>query len=104
MGTKGVIRAELIGSDTCTALGIIARGRAPVLAVCRALLTGGYNPHRLLHAYRGDVLCLTVRSIGAGAGLTVADDRLGRPKFRRYTGPQSDVAGPDVAKIERRGL
>jgi hypothetical protein len=95
--TQSVIRAELIGLRHLHALGIIARGRAPVLAVCRAPVTSGYDTRRPLHAYRGDVLCLTVRSIGAGAGLTVADDRLGRPKFRRNTAPQSDVAGPYVA-------
>jgi hypothetical protein len=93
------IRAELTGCNTCTALGIRVRAAAPVLAICRALLAAGHDPHKQLRVYRGDVLCLIVRSIGEGAGLTVADDRLGRPKFRRHTAPQSDVAGPYDAKI-----
>ena len=93
------IRAELIGCNTCTALGISVCAAAPVLAICRSLIAAGHDPHKQLRVYRGDVLCLTVRSIGEGAGLTVADDRLGRPKFRRHTAPQSDVAGPYDAKI-----
>jgi hypothetical protein len=93
------IRAELTACNTCTALGISVRAAAPVLAICRSLVAAGHDPHKQLRAYRGDVLCLTVRSIGEGAGLTVADDRLGRPKFRRHTVPQSDVTGPYDAKI-----
>ena len=94
------IRAELTDCNTCTALGLIVRAAAPVLEICRRLVAAGHDPHKQLRAYRGDVLCLIVRSIGEGAELTVADDRLGRPKFRRHTAPQSDVAGPYNAKIE----
>jgi len=93
------IRAELTGCNTCTALGISVRAAAPVLAICRSLVAAGHDPHKPLHVYRGDVLCLIVRSIGEGAGLAVADDRLGRPKFRRHTAPQSDVVGRYDAKI-----
>src|SRR5262249_17442486 len=78
------IFAELIGSNTCTAAGITVVDRAPVLALCRALVTAGQDPNRPLHAYRGDVLCLCVRSIGEGARLTVEDDRHGRPRLRRW--------------------
>jgi len=78
------IFAELIGSNTCTAAGITVVDRAPVLALCRALVTAGQEPNRPLHAYRGDVLCLCVRSIGEGARLAVEDDRHGRPRLRRW--------------------
>ena len=77
------IFAELIGSNTCTAAGITVVDHAPVLALCRALVTAGHDPNRPLHAYRGDVLCLRVRSIGEGARLTIEDDRHGRPRLRR---------------------
>jgi hypothetical protein len=63
-----VIRAE-IASNACTALGITARAEAPVLALCRLLVAAGHDPGQPLHAYRGDVLCLKVRSIGEGAQL-----------------------------------
>jgi hypothetical protein len=61
------ICAELVGSERCTALGITARSTAPVLALCRALIEAGQDPDRPLRAYRGDVLCLRVHSIGKGA-------------------------------------
>lgn len=77
------IRADLSG-NTCTALGITARGAAPVLALCRKLVVAGHDPTTPLHAYRGDMLALRVRSIGEGAGLTVEDNRFGTPVFRRW--------------------
>ena len=77
------IRAE-IGSGRCSTLGMTARSTAPVLALCRALVTAGQDPNRPLHAYRGDVLCLRVRSIGEGARLAIEDDRYGRPRLRRW--------------------
>jgi hypothetical protein len=81
---QAAIRAELIGSDCCSALGMTARSTAPVLALCRALVTAGQDPNRPLHAYRGDVLCLRVRSIGQAAQPTAEDDRRGRPRLRRW--------------------
>jgi hypothetical protein len=82
--TQTAICAELIGSDCCSALGITARSKAPVLALCRSLIKAGQDPIRPLHAYRGDVLCLRVRSIGQAAQLTAEDDRHGRPRLRRW--------------------
>lgn len=65
------IRAELVGDDTCTALEITAQGFTPVLSLCRQLVEAGVNPDFSLLAYRGNVLTLSVRSIGEGARLTV---------------------------------
>jgi hypothetical protein len=79
---RQAVCAELFGSDCCSALGITARGNAPVLALCRALIKAGQDPDRPLLAYRGDMLCLRVRSIGEGAQLTIEDDRRGRPRLR----------------------
>jgi hypothetical protein len=78
-GAQIPIRATLRGSNFCEALGITARGYAPVLDLCRALVKAGHDPRRPLHAYRRDVLALKVRSIG-GARLTVREDRAG-PRF-----------------------
>jgi hypothetical protein len=89
-----VVRAELIGDDTAIAAGITARGRAPVLALCRLLIEAGHDPNLPLEAYRGDVLCLRVRRIGAGAGMTVDESRDCRfARFRRQKAPQT----PDLA-------
>jgi hypothetical protein len=63
------IRAELTGDDTATALGITVHGHAPVLGLCRKLIDTGIDPATALHVYRGDMLCLIVRSIGQAARL-----------------------------------
>jgi hypothetical protein len=81
--SQAPIRAVLIRSDRCEAEGIIAYGYAPVLDLCRALIKAGHDPKRALHAYRGEVLALAVRSIGEGAQLTVEDTR-GTPHLRRW--------------------
>lgn len=77
-----VIRAELIRSE-CRALGLAARGHAPIFAICRSLIAAGYDPSTKLEAWRGDVLAISL-SIGAGSDLTVEDDRHGRPRLRRW--------------------
>jgi hypothetical protein len=66
-----VIRAEIIGSNKCEAEGCIGCGAAPVLALCRKLIAAGFDPNRALHAYRGEILCIIVRTIGEAAELTV---------------------------------
>jgi hypothetical protein len=104
---QAVIRAMLIGSNHCEAEGIIAHGYAPVLDLCRKLVAAGYNPASPLEAWRGETLCLRVRSIGESAGLTVADDKYGTPHLRRrQKRPLGHVAGSPVAQIadERAGV
>jgi len=65
------IRADLIGSDICAALGLTINSSSPVLAICRALVESGHDEAIALEPYRGDVLCLRVRSIGDAAALEV---------------------------------
>jgi hypothetical protein len=72
------IRAELFGSDTCTALGVAARANAPVLLLCRMLVAAGHDPGTPLEAYRGDVFCLKMRTISEAAWL-----ECGATGFRR---------------------
>ena len=62
--TRAPLRAELIGSRRCSAVGITATGNAPVLTLCRRLIEAGHDPAARLEAYRGTTLCLRVRSIG----------------------------------------
>lgn len=88
------IRAELTGSDHCSALGIVSRS---ALALCRALIEAGRNPNRALHAYRGDVLALAVRSIGEGARLRIASHGVGFERLPECTG------SPPVRANERDG-
>jgi hypothetical protein len=84
--TPPSLRAELIGSDSATALGVEAHGPSPVLVLCRALIASGVEPSTSLAAYRGDTLALKVRAIGEAAGLEVAPHGVGfirAPKRRR---------------------
>ena len=57
--------------------GIEVKGSAPVLAMCRKLVEAGYEPAEPLEAYRGDVLCLKVRTIGDGAKLVINRNGVG---------------------------
>jgi hypothetical protein len=71
------IRAELSGDDTAAVFEIKAYAFAPVLALCRALIEAGYDHSRPLEAYRGETLCLRIRSIGEAAGLELGSDGVG---------------------------
>jgi hypothetical protein len=92
------IRAELVGIDTCIAAGQVARGAAPVLAMCRQLIEAGHDPELSLRAYRGDVLCITVRTIGEGAALTVAEGSRDMPRFRRWKPMLYREGSPRIAR------
>jgi hypothetical protein len=77
------IRAELSSDTYCTALGMTIRSPSPVLALCRELVeTSTYGSSTPLNVYRGDTLCLRVRSIGEGARLTVTSAGNGCPIVR----------------------
>jgi hypothetical protein len=92
------VRVELIGLNCAIALGVEAYGTSPVLTLCRALVAAGVDPATSLEIYRGDTLCLRVRSIADGAKLSVDDSKLGRPTFRRWRDrPGRDGAGPPIA-------
>jgi hypothetical protein len=87
-----MIRAELSGSDRASALGIDAQAPAAVLALCRKLVEAGHDPAEPLEAYRGDVMCLRVRSIGEVARLQV--NRLGTGFV--WDSRQDDDSAPPV--------
>jgi hypothetical protein len=93
-GPAPVIRAELSGSNTATAEGITVRAITPVLQLCRRLVEAGYDPVRPLHAYRGDILCLKVRSIGEAAGLQPSGEGGGfRPADKPGRAPPVEFSG-----------
>src|SRR5262249_18348193 len=76
----GAIRAELSDSHSATALRITAKSDAPVLALCRKLVDAGHDPSTALEAFRGDVLCLRIKSIGQGARLRIGTNGSGNAK------------------------
>lgn len=96
--TPQVIHATLAGDDTCSALGVTARGRSPVLSLCRRLVEAGNDPLRPLHCYRGCILALTVCSIGEGAQLEINGEGNG---FRPYREPG---AAPPIAPPEQTSV
>jgi hypothetical protein len=87
-----VIRAELVGDDSCSALGVTARGLSPLLSLCRLLVERGHDPDRPLEAWRGETLCLHIRSIGEAAELELNGRATGFVKRRQSVG-----IGPPVA-------
>jgi len=87
------LRAELIGSDRCLAVGYVTRGTTPILAMCRRLIEADYDPTTMLHCYRGATLAITVASIGQGAGLKLNGHGSG---FRAVYG---GVTAPPVAPL-----
>jgi hypothetical protein len=97
-----IVRAEIIHSGQCSAENITARGPAPILKLCRLLIKAGFDPGRPLHAYRGDVLSLRVRSIGEGAGLTVKERPFG-PTFERWVPYSTPPVSPAMRQHELWG-
>jgi len=74
--------------------GFTVCGCAPVTKLCLVLVETGYDPDRPLHAYRGGVLSLVVRTIGEGARLTVKTPGNGCPVLALAEG----AAAPLVRK------
>ena len=88
-------RAELIGSNICTACGIRVRSTTPVLSICRRLIEAGYDADQALQVYRGDVLALTVVSIAQGACLEINAKGTGFIRLRavRTASPVRQIDG-----------
>jgi hypothetical protein len=68
--------------------------------MCRKLLDAGFDPARPLEAYRGEILCLTVSSIGWGAKHTVAENNREGPYLVRWKSFQGPGARPPIAPAE----
>ena len=77
MTLRATLRPAGKGETYAICGNIEVKGAAPVLAMCRALVEAGYDPAEPLEAYRGDVLCLKVRSIGEGAKLVINRNGVG---------------------------
>lgn len=104
MLTTTVITARLSGSNTCTAFGITATGYTPVLKLCWLLVEAGHRPQTPLHAYRGETLCLVVRSIGEAAGFEINSHGTGFIKYRnaRRAGSPIAATAPGLTSRPRR--
>ncbi len=80
---RPLIYADLSNDDVCEALGITIKSPSPLLDLCRALVEAGCDPSTPLEAYRGDVLCLRIRSIGEAAKLEIGSDGVGFKPVRK---------------------
>ena len=85
---------EFTGSHQCGALGIVAMGHAPALALCCELLSAGADPDTAIAVYRNGVLDLRIRSIREGARLTVEDADRRPPGFRLARPGRRGAASP----------
>jgi hypothetical protein len=92
------IRAELIGTNSATAPQMVVTSAAPILGLCRQLVAGGHDPATPLEAYRGDTLCVRIRSIGQTAQLEPSPSGVGF--VRRHSRLR---AGPPVAPTASAG-
>jgi hypothetical protein len=96
-----VVRSELTGDDSCSALGFTAKSFSPVLALCRQLVEAGHDPSTPLEAW------LRARSIGEAAGLEINPRGTG---FRRASavGTASPIrlneCPPAPPRIERTSV
>ena len=93
IGGSTTIRAELVGINTATAEGITVRGKSPITGLCRRLIEAGHDPGRSLEAFRGDVVCIRVRSIGEAAKLVARENRRNGPHFAKWLPRDPDGRG-----------
>jgi hypothetical protein len=100
MRTYKPIRCELTGSDTAKVGDVTARGATDL---CRLLLVAGADPTAPLECFRGNVLALRVRSIGAGAKLTVRETATDGPRLVRWKAFPARAVRPPVRQ-KTKGL
>jgi len=96
-----VLIATLFGDDHAVVAGIEIRSSTPVLCLCRALVAAGFDPAAPLEAYRRDVLCLRVRSLGEGALLEISAHGRGF-RLRRERHASLRVRGPRLVGVRYR--
>lgn len=92
-----VLVGQLFDNDTCRLGGATAVGRTPVLTACRELIARGFNPDAAVEICRQDVLVLRIRTLAAGARLTVEESSDGRPRFRQHR-PWSSEGSSRIAQ------
>lgn len=97
-GQDPVIVAELSGDDTCTVGNITVRAAAPTFAMSRRLIAAGFDPNCALHAFRGNTLALTIRTIAEGASLSIDE---GRSSFCRWKPLSRAAVSPPMRRNVR---
>jgi hypothetical protein len=98
-----VLVGQLFGENTCCLGDVTAVGRTPVLNACRELLAGGAHPDAAVEIYRQDILALRIRTLAAGARLTVEECSDGRPRCRQHRSWASEGSPRISQNIEPLG-
>jgi hypothetical protein len=98
-----VLVGHLLDDNTCCLGDAIAVGRTPILAACRELLARGFNPNAAIEIYRRDILALRIRTLAAGARLTVEECSDGRPRFRQHRARPSEGSSRIAQNAEPAG-
>ena len=98
-----LIRAELIGTNSATAQKMVVTSAAPILSLCRQLVAAGHDPATPLEAYRGDTLCVRIRSIGQAAQLEPSPSGVGFVRRHSRLRAAPFIAATAAARIEVPG-
>jgi hypothetical protein len=84
------MRVEIV-KDSYVCDGITA---GTLFALCEKLIAAGHDPATALEAWRGEMLCLKVRSIGEGARLRVSPHGTGFVAERPGASPIAELLTP----------
>jgi hypothetical protein len=95
------IVGELTGDDVASACGITVYSSSPVLGLCRSLIAASLSPDQSMVVFRRGVVALRVRSLQAGAALTVAEPDRGRPHFAKWKPWPSSAVASSVRQSRR---
>jgi hypothetical protein len=94
-----------LSDDNCCRIGeVVSTGRTPVLTALRELLSQGVNPDAAAEIYRNGVLALRVRSIRAGAALTVSEEADRPPRFKRWKPLDLGDGSPPARQMQNSDL
>ncbi len=91
MTSMSTLRAEIVRNS------YVCEGTAAdsLFTLCRALIERGHDPATALEGYRGEMLCLKVRSLGEGARQRVSPRGIG---FVPGASPVADHVPGDVGR------
>jgi hypothetical protein len=94
-----------LSDDNCCRIGeVVSAGRTPVLTALRNLLSQGVNPDAAVEIHRNGVLALRIRSIRAGAALTVSQETDRPPRFKRWKPLDLGDGSPPARQIQNSDL
>ena len=105
LSTTQVPLIGALSADNCCRIGeVVSTGPTPVLTALRDLLSQGVNPDAAVEIHRNGVLALRIRSIRAGAALTVSEETDRPPRFKRWKPLDLGDGSPPARQIQNSDL